>query len=68
MKKAMAAFFAVGLAMAVVSAADARSSGGVRPHYPPPVIGQFYSGRGYWDGHRYWPRRMRWHNGWRYGN
>jgi hypothetical protein len=30
------------------------------------IIGNFYGGRGYWDGHRYWQRRERWHNGWRY--
>jgi hypothetical protein len=30
------------------------------------VIGNFYGGRGYWDGHRYWQHRDRWHNGWRY--
>jgi len=31
-----------------------------------PTIGVFYGGRGYWDGHRYWPHRYRWHGGWRY--
>ena len=30
------------------------------------VIGNFYAGRGYWDGHRYWQRRERWRDGWRY--
>ncbi len=30
------------------------------------VIGNFYAGRGYWDGHRYWQHRHRHHNGWRY--
>ena len=30
------------------------------------VIGNFYGGRGYWDGHRYWQHRDRWHGGWRY--
>jgi hypothetical protein len=30
------------------------------------VIGNFYAGRGYWDGHRYYQHRDRWHNGWRY--
>ncbi|MES2097388.1 MAG: hypothetical protein V4459_11585 [Pseudomonadota bacterium] len=33
---------------------------------PAPVIGVFYSGRGYWDGSRYWQHRYRWHRGWRY--
>ena len=32
----------------------------------PLVIGTFYPGRGYWDGHRYWMHRERWHGGWRY--
>jgi hypothetical protein len=30
------------------------------------VIGNFYHGRGYWDGHRYYQHRYRDHNGWRY--
>ena len=30
------------------------------------VIGTFYHGRGYWDGHRYRQHRYRYHNGWRY--
>ncbi len=30
------------------------------------VIGNFYRGRGYWDGHRYWQHRERWRGGWRY--
>ena len=47
--------------------------GGCRPNYGPgpavigaPVIGVFYGGRGYWDGHRYWAHRDAWHGGWRY--
>lgn len=31
-----------------------------------PAIGVYYGGRGYWDGHRYWGHRYRWHGGWRY--
>ena len=31
-----------------------------------PRIGVFYTGRGWWDGHRYWGNRDRWHGGWRY--
>ena len=31
-----------------------------------PEFGVFYAGRGYWDGHRYWMHRDRWHGGWRY--
>ena len=30
------------------------------------VVDTFYPGRGYWDGHRYWQHRDRWHGGWRY--
>ena len=31
------------------------------------VIGNFYRGQGYWDGHRYWHNRYRdHHGGWRY--
>jgi hypothetical protein len=33
---------------------------------PAPVIGVYYSGRGWWDGHRYWGHRYAWHGGWRY--
>ena len=49
--------------------------GHCRPNFGPgpvigvpggPAIGVFYHGRGYWDGHRYWQRRERWHGGWRY--
>jgi hypothetical protein len=31
-----------------------------------PRIGVFYGGRGWWDGHRYWAHRDRWHGHWRY--
>jgi hypothetical protein len=31
-----------------------------------PRLGVFYAGRGYWDGHRYWGHRERWHGHWRY--
>ena len=30
------------------------------------IVGNFYTGRGSWDGRRYWQRRYRYHNGWRY--
>ena len=49
--------------------------GGCRPNRGPgpgfvgaglPALGVFYPGRGYWDGHRYWANRSRWHGGWRY--
>ena len=30
------------------------------------AVGVFYPGRGYWDGHRWWAHRERWHGGWRY--
>lgn len=31
-----------------------------------PGIGVYIGGRGWWDGHRYWGHRYRWHDGWRY--
>jgi hypothetical protein len=31
-----------------------------------PIVGTYYHGRGYWDGHRYWRHRDRWHGDWRY--
>jgi hypothetical protein len=31
-----------------------------------PVIGVYYGGRGWWDGHRYWRHRHRIHGHWRY--
>ncbi|MDB5692794.1 MAG: hypothetical protein JWO81_1857 [Alphaproteobacteria bacterium] len=30
------------------------------------VVGNFYGGRGYWDGRRYWQHRYRHNNGWGY--
>lgn len=30
------------------------------------VVGNFYHGQGYWDGHRYWQHRERHRDGWRY--
>ena len=36
------------------------------PGGPALIIGNRYEGRGYWDGHRYWQHRERWHGGWRY--
>jgi len=49
-------------------------AGHCRPNYgrgpvvvaPGLVVGNFYHGRGYWDGHRYWQNRYRYHDGWRY--
>ena len=51
-------------------------SGHCRPNYGPRgggvvvapglVIGRFYGGRGYWDGHRYYQNRYRHGGGWRY--
>ncbi len=48
--------------------------GGCRPNVRPgpvvvapgPVIGNFYRGRGYWDGRRYYQHRERYRGGWRY--
>ena len=30
------------------------------------IVGNFYQGRGYWDGHRWYQNRYRHHGGWRY--
>jgi hypothetical protein len=30
------------------------------------IVGNFYTGRGYWDGRRYYQHRYRQRNGWRY--
>jgi hypothetical protein len=30
------------------------------------VVGTYYPRQGWWDGHRYWAHRDRWHGGWRY--
>ncbi|MBE7219138.1 MAG: hypothetical protein INR64_11765 [Caulobacteraceae bacterium] len=43
-----------------------RANYGPGPVAPGPAIGVFYGGRGWWDGHRYWANRYRWHGGWRY--
>jgi hypothetical protein len=43
-----------------------RPNGYAGPVVVGPQIGVFYGGRGYWDGHRYWMHRDRWHGGWRY--
>jgi hypothetical protein len=31
-----------------------------------PVVGTFYAGRGWWDGHAWYHDRFRFHGGWRY--
>ena len=81
-KKIMIGAAAVGLALASVSAADAAGGCGRGFHRGPHgrcrpnevvagpaalVIGTFYPGHGYWDGHRYWRHRFDdHHGGWRY--
>jgi hypothetical protein len=30
------------------------------------VVGNFYPGRGWWDGHTWYQHRDHWHGGWRY--
>ena len=39
---------------------------GYRDRGPVLVIGNYYHGRGYWDGHRYYQHRERFRDGWRY--
>lgn len=44
-----------------------RPNGGPVVVLPGPVaVGVYYPGRGWWDGHRYWSHRYRWHGGWGY--
>lgn len=82
MRKILTAALLVGAALGTASAAQARDGCGAGFHRGPwghcrpngyrgrvvvaPRIGVFYAGRGYWDGHRYWRHRDRWHGGWRY--
>jgi hypothetical protein len=40
-----------------------RPNRGQQPAY---VVGRFYAGHGYWYNNRWYQRRVRWHNGWRY--
>lgn len=49
---------------AVVAPAPVAVGVAVRP--PALVVGRYYPGRGYWYGGRYWHRRYRYGNGWRY--
>ena len=37
-----------------------------RARGPVLVVGNFYQGRGFWDGRRYYQNRYRHHGGWRY--
>ena len=77
MKKMMLVLLGAGAALTVASSAQAAGGCGPRFHRGPyggcranfgggPAIGVFYGGRGWWDGHRYWGNRYRWHGGWRY--
>jgi hypothetical protein len=77
---ALAATVAVG-GISAAQAADGCGPGGHRGYHgncrpnrggdavvvaPGLVVGTYYHGHGYWDGHRYYQHRERWHNGWRY--
>jgi hypothetical protein len=80
MKKIIALMLAGGAVLATTVPADASGGCGrgfhrgprghcvadMRVVTPALVIGNFYTGHGYWDGRRYWPHRDRWHGGWRY--
>ena len=39
---------------------------GYGPPAPAFVVGNFYPGRGWWDGHTWYHDRYRFHGGWRY--
>ena len=82
MNKILLGLLGAGAALSLSSAAYAAGGcgaglhrgpyGGCRPNGGPgavivgPAVGVFSPGRGYWDGHRYWANRYRWHGGWRY--
>jgi hypothetical protein len=82
MKRILLTALATGAVLAAVTPADARQGcgpgghrgpyGHCRPNMGPGgpggalVIGTYYPNQGYWDGHRYWQHRDRWHGGWRY--
>jgi hypothetical protein len=79
MKKLLGLALAAGMTVVAVSAADAAQGcgpgghrgpyGHCRPNGGPGgawVVGNFYPGHGYWDGHRWYQHRDRWHGGWRY--
>jgi hypothetical protein len=82
MKKLIFAAIAAGMAFTALSPAEAAQGcgpgfhrgeyGGCRPNggpavrLGPVVVGTYYPSRGWWDGHRYWAHRDRWHGGWRY--
>ncbi len=82
MKKLLLLALAAGTTFGAVTAADARDGcgpGGWRgphghchsnggPGYVAPglIVGNYYHGQGYWDGHRYYQHRDRYNNGWRY--
>jgi len=68
----LSAMAAGAVALVAPPAAEARQGCGVGFHRGPAgacrpnVRGGFYRGYGYWDGHRYWRTRYRYHGGWRY--
>jgi hypothetical protein len=78
--KALAAFGLVSaMTLAATSPADARQGCGPGMHRIPNgmcvpnrgrqvvyVEGRYYPGHGYWYQNRWYHRRMRWHNSWRY--
>ncbi len=75
MRKMTLALLTVVAVLTLGSSAEAAGGCGVGFHRGPaglcrpnggPVLGRFYRGHGYWDGHRYWANRYRRHGGWRY--
>jgi hypothetical protein len=81
LKSMLTAALVAGTALATTAPADAAQgcgrgyhrgpAGHCRPNgYRAPgvrlVIGNYYGGRGYWDGRRYYQHRYRHHGGWRY--
>ena len=79
LKSLLAVALVAGTTLAATAPADAREGCGRNAHRNPRgrcvsdfrrgpvlVIGNYYHGRGYWDGRRYFQHRYRHHNGWRY--
>ena len=78
MKTILMAALAAGTVMTATAPADAAQGCGPGGHRGPyghclpnrgpggVIVGQYYRGRGYWAGQRYWGHRERFNGGWRY--
>lgn len=72
MKKLLLAAMAVAATVGVTTAAEAREGCGPGFHRTPRGVcisnraGRYYAGQGWWNGRRYYQRRYRYRNNWRY--